>query len=57
MNLFLAIAWGIIVIGSIHNKNIGMTPDWIMVILPSVCLTLDNLFDWLEKKLDEYIDD
>lgn len=53
MNLLLAIAWFICIIWSTVTANAGGTPSWDMVILPCICLALDNLFDWISLKIDK----
>ena len=53
MNLLLAVAWFICIVWSIVRANEGGTPSWDMVILPCICLALDNLFDWIFSKIDK----
>lgn len=53
MNLLLTVAWFICIVWSIVTANEGGTPSWDMVILPCICLALDNLFDWISLKIDK----
>ena len=57
MNLFLCFCWTFCVAASLHDRSLGYTPEWFMVILPCATLALDNFFDWLGKEVDKYMED
>jgi len=44
-------------VASLHDRSLGYTPEWFMVILPCATLALNNFLDWLGKEVDKYMED